>query len=249
MRDLISIDFVPSAEREKQQNVSYNWNTSVMKFDYITRQNIHYSRYHETRNLFFQSLCAAEQHWFFVQGHDAYVHELYIPALSSLLNGLEASLRVTLHLLNQVPQEQDLRDISPYRVLSNKLILQAQEAGLPVKYLAFNEEMDFFENLKTEKPNRVDVGIVRLRNNICHGNVMDFVNVDLGPESSFFSPEMLKTVTEKVLAISADWCEALGQFRRRHGFRHYDAPDDRQVKRDLALYDYMYPGDTGEGNS
>lgn len=53
--------------------------------DYIMRQNIRYSRFHETRNLFFESLCAAEQHWFFVQGHDAYVHELYLPALFSLL--------------------------------------------------------------------------------------------------------------------------------------------------------------------
>jgi hypothetical protein len=193
--------------------------------DYITRQNIRYSEFHEVRNLFFESLCAAEQHWFFVQGHDAYVHELYLPSLSSLLNGIEASLRVTLHLLNKNAEQQVLQDLSPYRVLSNKLILQAQEAGMPVRYLAFNDEDDFLANLTSEKPNKVDVGIVRLRNNICHGNVMDFVNVDLGPDNSYFSPELLKTVTEQVLAISADWCEALGQFRKANGFSHYDRPD------------------------
>lgn len=193
--------------------------------DYITRQNIRYSEFHEVRNLFFESLCAAEQHWFFVQGHDAYVHELYLPALSSLLNGIEASLRVTLHLLNKNAEQQDIRDLSPYRVLSNKLILQAQEAGMPVRYLAFNNEDNFLANLTSEKPNKVDVGIVRLRNNICHGNVMDFVNVDLGPDNSYFSPELLKTVTEQVLAISADWCEALSQFRKANGFNHYDRSD------------------------
>lgn len=144
-------------------------------FDYITRQSTRYSQFHDVRNLFFESLCAAEQHWFFVQGHDAFVHELYVPALSSLLNGIEASLRVTLHLLNKETHE-DIRDLSPYRVLSNNLILQAQEAGMPVEYLAFNDEEDFFEKLKSEKPNRVDVEIVKLRNNICHGNVMHFVN-------------------------------------------------------------------------
>src|SRR6266849_791925 len=138
----------------------------MITLDYITRQNIRYSAFHEIRNLFFESLCAAEQHWFFVQGHDAYVHELYLPALSSLLNGIEASLRVTLHLLGKAA-EQDIRDLSPYRVLSNKLIQQAEEAGMPVKYLAFNDEHDFFEKLKSHQPDRIDVGIVRLRNNIC----------------------------------------------------------------------------------
>jgi len=44
--------------------------------DYITRQNFRYSQFNEVRNLFFESLSAAEQHWFFVQGHDAYVQEL-----------------------------------------------------------------------------------------------------------------------------------------------------------------------------
>ncbi len=118
-----------------------------------------------------------------------------------------------------------------------------------MKYLASNEEDDFFEKLKSDKPNRVDVGIVRLRNNICHGNVMEFVNVELGRENFFFSPESLKTETEKVLAISADWCEALGLFRRKHGFNHYDRPDDAQIQRDLKLYDQMYPDKTRAGGS
>ncbi|AWM88637.1 hypothetical protein [Microvirga sp. 17 mud 1-3] len=217
-------------------------------FDYITRQNVRYSRFHDIRNLFFESLCAAEQHWFFVQGHDAYVNELYVPALSSLLNGIEATLRVTLHLLDKKP-EQDIRDISPYRVLSNKLILQAHEVGMPVKYLAFNDEEKFFEHLSSEKPNKIDVEIVRLRNNICHGNIMEFVNVDLGPENSFFTPESLKVTTEKVLAISADWCEMLGRFRREHGFNHYDRTNDGQINKDLVLFDKIQASTKADQNS
>jgi hypothetical protein len=189
--------------------------------DYILRQNLRYAQFYKDRNIFFASLCAAEQHWLFVQGHDAYVQELYLPALSSLLNGVEASLRVTLHLLEKDKWSVG-DDLSPYQVLSNTLISHGQKLGMPVQYLAFNDEKDFFEKLASTKPNRVDVEIVRLRNNICHGNVMEFINTELGPRNSFFSPDLLRQVTEKVLAISADWCEALGQFRRQKGFSHYD---------------------------
>jgi hypothetical protein len=192
----------------------------VNSADYILRQNIRGSAWAADRNIFFESLCAAEQHWFFVQAMDAYNLELYLPSLSSALNGIEATLRVTLHQLSKA-DDQDVRDLSPYRVLSNRLIEQAREEALPVEYLAFNDEHDFFERLQSKKPNQWDVGIVRLRNNICHGNVMEFVNVDLGPENSFFSPDSLKIMTEKVLAISADWCEALGKFRRDRGILHY----------------------------
>jgi len=189
-------------------------------FDYKPRHNIWHFRYREVQNVFL-SLCAAEQHWFFLQGHDAYLERLYLPALSSLLNGIEASLRVTLHLLNKDKEHPDIWALSPYRVLSNKLILQAQEAGMPVQYLAFSEEKDFLENLKSD--NRVE--IVELRNDICHGNVTKFINTELGPEESFFVPDLLRTVTEKVLAISVDWCQALAHFRKANGFSHYDPPD------------------------
>jgi hypothetical protein len=57
-------------------------------YDYKTRQNVWHLRYREVQNVFL-SLCAPEQHWFFLQGHDAYVQELYLPALSSLLNGIK----------------------------------------------------------------------------------------------------------------------------------------------------------------
>lgn len=204
--------------------------------DYITDQHLRYMAFWKTRNVFFESLCAAEQHWFFVQGHDAYVQELYVPALSSFLNGIEATLRVTLHQIDR-DRAGDLSDLSPYRVLSNKLILQAKDCGLEVKYLAFDDEVDFFEKLSSVKPNRKDVEIVRLRNNICHGNIIDFINRDLGPDNSFFTPELLKNVTERVLKISLEWCVELGKFRRAHGLIHYDEPDDNQIERDLILYE------------
>jgi hypothetical protein len=93
------------------------------------------------RNHFFEMLCAAEFHWFFVQGLDAIRNEYYVPSVSSLLNGIEASIRVTIAQVSGAA-------LSPYRVLSNNLILNAQEVGMPVEALAFPCEADFLEKLK-----------------------------------------------------------------------------------------------------
>ena len=42
------------------------------------------------RNYFFEWLCAAEFHWFFVQGLDAIRNEFFVPGVSALLNGIES---------------------------------------------------------------------------------------------------------------------------------------------------------------
>jgi hypothetical protein len=68
--------------------------------------------------------------------------------------------------------------------------------------------------LESQKPNRVDVEIVRYRNNICHGNILEFVNRDLGEENSFFTPVSLRSLAFILIDISGAWAEQLGQFRR-----------------------------------
>ena len=174
------------------------------------------------RNHFFETLCAAEFHWFFVQGLDAIRNEYYVPGVSSLLNGIEASLRVTIAQVSISPKGASLDELSPFRVLSNNLIMNAQEVGMPVEALAFPGEVDFQEKLRTAKPNRVDVEIVRHRNNICHGDIFEFINRDLGPENSFFTPESLHPLAFALLEVSHVWAEELGKFRRSKGFQHYD---------------------------
>ncbi|GCA49921.1 hypothetical protein KGO5_02367 [Sinorhizobium sp. KGO-5] len=149
----------------------------------------------------------------------------YIVLLSSTFQSLAMSSEVhaaAKPLLKFLNVAMATRDLSPYRVLSNNLISQAEAAEMRAKYLAFNDGKTSSQISNWKNPNRVDVGIVRLRNNICHGNVMDFVNVEPGPDSAFFSPELLSPVTERVLAICADWCEALGPFRKAHGLSHFD---------------------------
>ena len=173
------------------------------------------------RNYFLEWLCAAEFHWFFVQGLDAAKNELFVPGVSSLLNGVEASIRITIEHVES--QEVAPPEPSPYRVLSNNLLLKAEEMDMPVGLLAFPNEDNFQEKLNSQKPNRIDVEIVRLRNNICHGNIAEFINTDLGPENSFFTPFSLQLTAETLLSICFAWAKGLGEYRRDKGMLHYDA--------------------------
>lgn len=172
------------------------------------------------RNFFFERLCAAEFHWFFVQGIDALLNGLYVPAVSSLLNGIEASLRVTLDQISNPTNE--LKNLTPYKVLSNSLINNAKNHGMPTDCLAFPGEIDFNQKLNSLKPQKIDVEIVRQRNNICHGNILEFVNSDLGVENSFFTPVSLRKLSFDLLDISGFWAEKLSEYRKSNNLLHYN---------------------------
>lgn len=172
------------------------------------------------RNFFFERLSAAEFHWFFVQGVDCMFNEFYVPAVSSLLNGIEASLRITISQI-QNPQNKSL-ELNPYKVLSNNLISDAKDLGLPVEALAFPSESNFLTKLKTQKPNIIPVEIVRHRNNICHGNILEFVSTELGQENSFFTPVSLRILCFELLNLCGLWAEKLGQFRKTNKISHND---------------------------
>ncbi len=149
-------------------------------------------------------------HWFFVQAIDALEHELYIPACSSMLNGIEASLRVTIH---QLEKSEDILNISPYQVLSNPLISKARDFGLPVHTLALSNESGFESKLNSTKPNRIDVEVVRIRNNICHGNITEYIDGELGKEFLILTPECLREVAFELVNTSRLWVYSLGIFR------------------------------------
>jgi len=152
-------------------------------------------------------LRAAEFHWHFAQGIRAVEQELYIPGSLALLAGIETSIRLTLYQSKQntFPFEQDLGT-----VLSNSLIRQARDNGLPIALLAFPGEADFADRLDTNKPG---VRIVELRNDLAHGNVQRFVNRELGDSDAFFTPECLRELSLELLAISVAWSEALAMYR------------------------------------
>ncbi len=156
-------------------------------------------------------LRGSEVHWFFVQGLQAIRGNLYLPGVCSLLNGIEASLRVT---IEQLTTGSKLEKLSPYQTLSNTLIRNGQKLGMPVEELAFPGETNFLAKLATEKHKKVDVEVVRQRNNLCHGNVFEYINRDLGVDNTFFTPECLREFAEKLLGVSDRWTHALGGFRK-----------------------------------
>lgn len=152
-------------------------------------------------------LKAPEFHWHFAQGIRAIAADLYIPGCLSLLTGIEASLRFTLFQLNNsnFPFDESLG-----ATLSNALILKASKAGIPVQSLAFPSESEFLKNIESRSPY---VEVVRVRHNLAHGNIQEYVNRDLGDNNAFFTPECLCSLASQLEAISNLWINQLADFR------------------------------------
>lgn len=144
---------------------------------------------------FIEWLKAAEIHWFFVQVEQALERGLYLPSTMGLINGIEASIRITLHQLDRKSLDDELG-----ATLSNPLIGAARDRGLPVSRLAFPTEPEFDVRLGSKQPY---VEVMRLRHNFAHGNFVEFVNRDL----DFFTPECLRDVAGQLLSIAGNWVQ------------------------------------------
>lgn len=167
---------------------------------------------------FVLALMNATFHWFFDQALTALKSELYLPGLSSLLNGIEASIRVTLHEID--PAFDGRLELSPYRLLSNRLLMQARDVGMEVRLLAFPGEGDFGEKLETNE----NVKLVQLRHDVCHGNVTRFIASVPNTDIEYFTPECVRKVSAELLGISFEWARALGEFRLKAGLRPPEFP-------------------------
>lgn len=166
----------------------------------------------EEKVFFLQHGIGAEVHWFFTQGLAALKSELYLPACTSFLIGIEASLRVT---QAQIENSAIVNELDPAKTLSNRLLNDAGDNGLPVHLLAFPEETDFSDKLASRKPNFRNVEIVRVRHNICHGNILEHRNSELGIDDIFFTPECVRDLTNNIYHISKKWVKGLGEFRKK----------------------------------
>ena len=166
---------------------------------------------HEERIFFLKHHLGAEVHWFFSQGSEALKQGLILPACSSFIIGIESSLRVT---MAQIEKPALVEELDPTRILSNRLLVAARAAGLPVNKLAFPEETDFIQKLESIKPNIRNVEIVRVRHNLCHGNILEYINKELGEDNYFFTPECCLKLAVQLLIVSKAWVEELGKFRK-----------------------------------
>lgn len=165
---------------------------------------------HEEDTFFFNHNLGAEVHWFFAQGLSAHKAKLYLPACSSFIIGIEASLRIT---QAQIESAQVVNELDPVKTLSNRLLNDASANGLPVNLLAFPNEDDFDEKLQSRRPNILNVEIVRVRHNLCHGNILEHRNENLGVDNIFFTPECVRELSSSLYEISKRWAQGLGEFR------------------------------------
>ena len=166
---------------------------------------------HEEDVFFLQQNLGAEVHWFFQQGLAALKSELYLAACSSFIIGIEASLRIT---QSQVENPVVVEELDPVKTLSNRLLNDVRAIGLPVELLAFPEETDFEQKLVSKKPNFKNVEIVRIRHNLCHGNILEHRNSELGEGNIFFSPECVRDLASDLYQLSKQWALGLAEFRK-----------------------------------
>lgn len=157
-------------------------------------------------SFFVRVLSPSAFHWHFQQAHKAFQQGLTLPGISCLLNGIEASIRVTLTELNGGDLTGDQG-----RMMSNALLLHARSNGLPIELLKLGES-DFEDRLNNGGSRR-PVKLVRWRNALCHGNIADFWG-DAGEEGGvFFTPECLNKPAEMLVEASIDWAMELAEFR------------------------------------
>jgi len=176
------------------QQVMLNWRTDYEEKIYFAEQDL-----------------GPEVHWFFIQALQALKTELYLPACTSFLNGIEASLRIT---MSQLDNPARVVELDPRKTLSNRLLKYALDMGLPVETLAFPEEDNFIERLESKHPHQTYTEIVRVRHNLCHGNILEYINTDLGQDYAFFTPECCRDLAHLLYKVSIEWTKQLGAFRR-----------------------------------
>lgn len=194
------------------EKLSLSWAFERADMDEYLQQHLEQVRLeHEARMFFLTHHLGAEVHWFFSQGLEALQQGLVLPACSSFIIGIESSLRVT---MAQIDKPARIEELDPVRLLSNRLLVAARAAGLPVESLAFPEESDFIQKLESVKPNQRNVEIVRIRHNLCHGNILEYINKDLGEDNQFFTPECCLKLAIQLLIVSKSWVEQLGKFRK-----------------------------------
>lgn len=171
--------------------------------DFLRRQRADF----DERSYWLQHSLGAESHWLFIQAYDALKHELYLPACTGFLTGIEGSLRNTMAQVKIPARIDNVDDIS---LLSNSLLRQARANGMSIDALAFPGEHDFEANL----PTRQNVELVRVRHTLCHGNILEYVRAqdDLPP---FFTPECCRDLANKLHMISRSWVANLGEYRKQ----------------------------------
>lgn len=75
-------------------------------------------------------------------------------------------------------------------------------------------EHNFLEKLESKRPNQVNAEVVRIRHNLCHGNILEYVNTELGEDNTFFTPECCRELAYLLHEVSKEWEKQRGELRQ-----------------------------------
>jgi hypothetical protein len=152
----------------------------------------------------------AETHWFFVEAEKALRHDLYIAAVLSFINGIEASIRTN---IMYVQNKFDAKSMGNVGIMKNALLLDARAIGLKVELLAFPDESDFEKKLNNSGRKFKPVELVRVRNNLCHGNVFEYFQNVPNTDEKIFTSECLRDLALTLKNISKEWTKEIERFK------------------------------------
>lgn len=150
---------------------------------------------------YLDNLRNAELHWIFVEAEESFSRSRYISSSICFIAGIESSIRSTMSRLQNNGFSDDLGS-----TLSNSLLRNARDRGLPVHCLIMPSDSDFERKLATRAEH---VEIVRVRHNLAHGNFQEYVQRDI----CFFTPECMRDMCSDLRHAAREWVEALGSFR------------------------------------
>jgi len=150
---------------------------------------------------------------FFRNGYACMAHQQYLAACLCFITGIEMSLRLPLlHSLSL-----DIRDAWKSKaigvpLLSNELLRKAKAINLPVEVLRFGldpEISDFVLNLESDDRSE-QAYIVRLRNNICHGNLNFIVKEEDGERKIYYSD--IEKEAKELEKVAIAWAKGYGRW-------------------------------------
>lgn len=157
---------------------------------------------------YIRTLHNAQVHWHFEEAQQALQHSLYIPAITAYLAGIENSIRIS---INHLHPERDFLSEDLGTVLSNSLLREAAELGLPIETLAFPNENILQVITSRNPPSK----LVSIRNDLNHGNINKFLfgYIENDEETTlFFTPECLREPAEIIERIAKNWAAELAAF-------------------------------------
>ena len=150
---------------------------------------------------------------FFTDGYACVANGQNLAACLSFIAGIEMSLRLPLlHAKGFDIRKAWDPDATGVPLLSNDLLIKASDIGLPIKFLRYGrdpEESIFFNNLHSKQLGK-RANIVRLRNNICHGNLNIFVEEKDG--IALVHNSEIEKEAKELEAVVTGWSKGFGEW-------------------------------------